>query len=57
MVEGRFGKPQANEGPDSSLWNMGTVVIATQYVPDIAQLSLMYMVPRVYYQTKAHPTN
>lgn len=52
MVEGRFGKPQASESEASSLWNMGTVVIATQYVPDQKQLSLMYMVPRVYHETK-----
>ncbi len=52
MVEGRFGKPQASESDASSLWNMGTVVVATQYVPDQKQLSLMYMVPRVYHETK-----
>ncbi|MBR3664175.1 MAG: sel1 repeat family protein [Desulfovibrio sp.] len=52
MVSGRFGKPQASESEASSLWNMGTVVIATQYVPDQKQLSLMYMVPRVYHETE-----
>ena len=52
MVSSRFGKPQASESEASSLWNMGTVVIATQYVPDQKQLSLMYLVPRVYHETK-----
>ena len=54
MVEGRFGKPSASESDVSSLWNMGTVLIATQYVPAHGQMSLMYMVPRVYYQTRSH---
>ncbi|MBQ7586057.1 MAG: sel1 repeat family protein [Desulfovibrionaceae bacterium] len=53
MVEGRFGEVSAKESADSSLWNMGTCVIATQYVPESKQMSLMYMVPRVYHQTKA----
>ncbi|MBO4369494.1 MAG: sel1 repeat family protein [Desulfovibrio sp.] len=52
MVAGRFGKPSASESEESSLWNMGTVVIATQYMPEQGQMSLMYMVPRVYHQTK-----
>ena len=52
MVEGRFGPVSARESEESSLWNMGTCVIATQYVPASNQLSLMYMVPRVYHQTK-----
>ncbi|MCR4666156.1 MAG: sel1 repeat family protein [Desulfovibrio sp.] len=52
MVAGRFGKPSASESDASSLWNMGSVVIATQYMPEQKQMSLMYMVPQVYHQTK-----
>lgn len=52
MVEGRFGPPSAGEGEDSRLWNLGTTVVATQYAPTHSQMSLMYMVPAVYHQTR-----
>ncbi|MBR4742422.1 MAG: sel1 repeat family protein [Desulfovibrio sp.] len=51
MVASRFGKPQAVESTSSSLWNMGTVVIATQYMPKLSVMSLMYMVPKIYHLT------
>lgn len=54
MVESRFGPPTAGEGEDSSLWNLGSVIVATQYAPAHKQISLMYMVPRVYHKTQAH---
>lgn len=52
MVEGRFGQPSAGEGDAARLWNLGTVIVATQYMPDHKQMSLMYMAPRVYHQTR-----
>ena len=52
MVEGRFGKPSAAEGDDSRLWNLGSVIVATQYAPTHGEMSLIYMVPRVYHQTR-----
>jgi hypothetical protein len=52
MVEKRFGPPTASEGVDSLLWNLGTVIVATQYAPEAKQLALMYMVPKVYYLTR-----
>lgn len=52
MVESRFGPPTAGEGDDARLWNMGPVIVATQYAPTHRQISLMYMVPRVYHLTK-----
>ncbi len=52
MVTDRFGKASAGEGDDAHLWNLGSVVVATRYEPTRGQLSLMYMVPRVYYQTR-----
>ena len=51
MIQGRFGEPSAGEGDDSHLWNLGTVMVATQYAPTHNQMSLMYMVPRVYHLT------
>ena len=51
MIQGRFGDPSAGEGEDSHLWNLGTVMVATQYAPTHNQMSLMYMVPRVYHMT------
>lgn len=54
MVEGRFGAVTAKESDESSMWNMGSIVIATQYARDKKQMSLMYMVPRVYHQTRVH---
>jgi len=56
MVEKRFGPPSASEGANSLLWNLGTVIVATQYAPELKQLALMYMVPRVYYLTRQAPT-
>lgn len=52
MVEGRFGKASAGEGADGALWNLGTVIVATQFVPDTKQVGLMYMIPRVYHLTR-----
>jgi TPR repeat protein len=52
MVEKRFGPPTASEGANSLLWNLGTVIVATQYAPELKQLALMYMVPKVYYLTR-----
>ena len=52
MVEERFGPPSAGEGDDARLWNLGSVVVATQYAPTHRQMSLMYMVPRVYHLTR-----
>lgn len=52
MMEQRFGPPSAGEGDDARLWNLGSVVVATQYAPTHRQMSLMYMVPRVYHLTR-----
>ena len=52
MVTDRFGPPSAGEGDDAHLWNLGSVVVATRYEPTRGQLSLMYMVPRVYHLTR-----
>jgi hypothetical protein len=52
MVEKRFGPPAASEGANSLLWNLGTVIIATQYAPDLKQMALMYMVSKVYHLTR-----
>lgn len=49
MVESRFGAPTAGEGEDARLWNLGQVIVATQYAPSHQQMSLMYMVPDVYH--------
>lgn len=56
MVEGRFGSPTAGEGEDARLWNLGPVIVATKYAPTHSQMSLMYMVPRVYHLTKGNPS-
>ena len=64
MVQGRFGAPHASEGVSEGaspevangmaahLWNLGDVIVATQYAPDVSQSALMYMVPRVYHATR-----
>ena len=52
MVTDRFGPASAGEGDDARLWNLGSVVVATRYEPTRGQLSLMYMVPRVYHLTR-----
>jgi TPR repeat protein len=52
MVETRFGPPTASEGVNSLLWNLGTVIVATQYAPELKHMALMYMVPRVYHLTR-----
>ncbi|MDE5832115.1 MAG: sel1 repeat family protein, partial [Desulfovibrio sp.] len=52
MVEKRFGSPTAGEGEDAKLWNLGPVIVATQYAPTYRQMSLMYMVPEVYHLTQ-----
>ncbi len=51
MVESRFGEPTAGEGEDARMWNLGSVIVATQYAPTHRQMSLMYMVPQVYHLT------
>lgn len=52
MVEGRFGPPTTGEGEDASLWNLGPIIVATQYAPTHKQISLMYMAPEVYHLTR-----
>lgn len=52
ITAGRFGPPSAGEGSDAALWNLGTVIVATQYAPDVQQVGLMYMVPKVYHLTQ-----
>lgn len=52
MVESRFGEPTAGESEDSRLWNLGSVIVATQYAPAHKQISLMYMIPKVYHLTR-----
>lgn len=52
MVEDRFGPPAAGEGEDARLWNLGSMMVATQYAPAHRQISLMYMAPRVYHLTR-----
>lgn len=52
MVESRFGNPTAGEGEDARIWNLGSAIVATQYAPTHAQISLMYMIPQVYHQTR-----
>ncbi len=51
MVQQRFGPPSAAETSASQLWNLGHVIVATQYVPDLNQVGLMYMMPHVYHST------
>lgn len=52
MAEQRFGKPDAEEGETSCLWNLGKVLVAVQYMPEKKIASLMYMIPRVYHLTQ-----
>ncbi len=52
MVESRFGAPSAGENDTGSLWNLGPVIVATQYVPEVKQVGLMYMLPNIYHLTK-----
>lgn len=52
MVENRFGKPTAGEGENAMLWNLGSIIVATQYSPGHTQMSLMYMAPKVYHHTR-----
>lgn len=52
MVENRFGKPTAGEGDNARLWNLGSIIVATQYSPENKQMSLMYMAPQVYHHTR-----
>lgn len=53
MMAERFGPAAAGEAGDAKLWNLGDIVIATQYMPDHRQVGLMYMVPEVYHLTQA----
>lgn len=53
MMAERFGPAAAGEADDAKLWNLGDIVIATQYMPDHRQVGLMYMVPEVYHLTQA----
>ncbi len=50
MVEQRFGPPTAGENNTGYLWNLGNVIVATQYVPEANQVGLMYILPRVYHE-------
>lgn len=52
MLVDRFGPPSAAEGEGSALWNLGKVIVATQYSPTTKETGLMYMVPRVYHLTR-----
>ncbi len=52
MVEKRFGPPSAGENESGALWNLGPVIVATQYVPESNQVGLMYMLPKVYHMTQ-----
>lgn len=52
MMAERFGPAAAGEAGDAKLWNLGDIVIATQYMPDHRQVGLMYMVPEVYHLTQ-----
>ncbi len=52
MVEGRFGAPSAGEQGQGYLWNLGNVIVATQYIPQKKEVGLMYMIPRVYHTTQ-----
>ncbi|MBO4312792.1 MAG: SEL1-like repeat protein, partial [Desulfovibrio sp.] len=52
MVESRFGEPSADSGEDARLWNLGSIIVATQFVPSHGQMSLMYLVPAVYHLTR-----
>ncbi len=52
MVESRFGPPSSAEGEYGALWNLGRVIVATQYVPESKEVGLMYMLPSVYHMTQ-----
>ncbi len=52
MVEKRFGTPAAGEQGQGYLWNLGRVIVATQYIPQKEEVGLMYMIPRVYHTTQ-----
>ncbi len=54
MVESRFGAPSAQENDNGALWNLGPVIVATQYVPESNQVGLMYMLPNIYHLTQAN---
>ncbi len=51
MVQQRFGTPSAGENANAHLWNLGNVIVATQYLPELGQVGLMYMMPHVYHLT------
>ncbi len=52
MVTQRFGPPVAGEQNQGHLWNLGPVIVATQYEPKNQEVGLMYMIPRVYHTTQ-----
>ena len=52
MTEKRFGPATAAEGQGSQLWNLGKLVVAIQHAPELQQMALMYMVPKVYHLTR-----
>ncbi len=52
MVTQRFGPPIAGEYDQGHLWNLGSVIVATQYEPKNQEVGLMYMIPRVYHTTQ-----
>ncbi len=51
MLVERYGNPSAVEGKDMSLWNLGNVLVSTQYLPAEKIVGLMYMVPNTYHLT------
>lgn len=52
MTSSRYGAPSAGADSEAALWNLGDVVIATQYTEAERTQSLMYMVPSVYHLTQ-----
>ncbi len=52
MVAERFGPPTAGEKGQAFVWNMGNVIVATQYSPANKEVGLMYIIPRVYHMTQ-----
>ncbi len=52
MMAERFGKHSAGESDTGTLWNLGNVIVASQYIVDSKQVGLMYMMPKVYHTTQ-----
>ncbi len=53
MVTQRFGPPIAGEKDLGHLWNLGPVIVATQFEAKNQEVGLMYMIPRVYHTTQS----